>query len=120
MHSPQYVSPTGDFLVDYHPKFQNLFIATGGSGHAFKFLPVLGDEIVKIIEAGPSDGPQSGGVRATTETGYDESYRQAWRWRDTSMAWIGDGSRGGLESGDGELFPSVPQNTTVGVVKAKL
>ncbi|KAJ6262330.1 hypothetical protein Dda_3137 [Drechslerella dactyloides] len=38
-------TPTGDFIVGYHPTLSNLFLATGGSGHAFKFLPVLGEKI---------------------------------------------------------------------------
>ncbi|RPA86997.1 DAO-domain-containing protein [Ascobolus immersus RN42] len=116
-------TPTGDFLVDYHPKFQNLFVATGGSGHAFKFLPVLGDEIVKIIEAGPKGSrrntPQTTGVKSETATS-DEGYKEAWKWRKTSTAWTGDGSRGGQEEGDGELFPNVPQEAKVEVIKAKL
>ena len=43
-------TPTGDFLVDWHPVYEGLFLATGGSGHAFKFLPVLGEKIVDAIE----------------------------------------------------------------------
>ncbi|KAF2500613.1 sarcosine oxidase [Lophium mytilinum] len=42
-------TPTGDFLVDYHPKYQGLFVATGGSGHAFKMLPVIGEKVVQCI-----------------------------------------------------------------------
>jgi sarcosine oxidase/L-pipecolate oxidase len=38
-----------DFLIDYHPHWQNLFVATGDSGHAFKFLPVIGDKISDCI-----------------------------------------------------------------------
>jgi hypothetical protein len=124
---PQLISPTGDFLVDYHPKFQNLFVATGGSGHAFKFLPVLGQEIVKIIEtAAPSSSTSNGsGETKASKTDDDNdgggSYRMAWRWRDVSTAWTGDGSRGGQEEGDGELFPQVVvAREKVEVVKAKL
>lgn len=40
---------TGDWIIDYHPSYKNLFIATGGSGHAFKFLPILGDKIVNCL-----------------------------------------------------------------------
>ncbi|KAI1118393.1 DAO-domain-containing protein [Nemania sp. NC0429] len=40
---------TGDWIIDYHPSYENLFIATGGSGHAFKFLPILGDKIVDCL-----------------------------------------------------------------------
>ena len=43
-------SPTGDFLIAYHPEYNNLFLATGGSGHAFKFFPVIGEKIVAAIE----------------------------------------------------------------------
>ncbi|GJC92677.1 Fructosyl amino acid [Colletotrichum higginsianum IMI 349063] len=32
----------GNFIADHHPDYQGLFILTGGSGHGFKFLPVLG------------------------------------------------------------------------------
>lgn len=43
-------SRKGDFLITYHPDYPNLFVATGGSGHGYKFLPVLGDKIVDAIE----------------------------------------------------------------------
>ena len=42
--------PTCDFIVTYHPEQKNLFLATGGSGHGFKFLPVIGEKIVDAIE----------------------------------------------------------------------
>lgn len=39
-----------DFTVDYHPAYgKSLFLATGGSDHAFKFLPVLGERICELI-----------------------------------------------------------------------
>lgn len=41
---------SGNFLIDYHPNYEGLFLATGGSGHGFKFLPVLGDKIVAAVE----------------------------------------------------------------------
>ena len=32
------------FLIDYVPGYsETLFVASGGSGHGFKFLPVLGE-----------------------------------------------------------------------------
>ncbi|RDA93923.1 hypothetical protein CP533_4547 [Ophiocordyceps camponoti-saundersi (nom. inval.)] len=39
----------GHFLVDWHPGWKGLFLATGGSGHGFKFLPVLGDKVVDCL-----------------------------------------------------------------------
>lgn len=42
--------PDGEFLIDYHPQHENLFVATGGSGHGFKFFPIIGEKIVDAIE----------------------------------------------------------------------
>ncbi|RUS16621.1 FAD dependent oxidoreductase-domain-containing protein, partial [Endogone sp. FLAS-F59071] len=53
----------GNFLMDHHPDFNGLFVATGGSGHGMKFLPVLGEEVVNIIEGKPTP------------------YAEMWRWR---------------------------------------
>ncbi|PLB33669.1 NAD(P)/FAD-dependent oxidoreductase [Aspergillus candidus] len=43
-------TPSGDFIIDHHPTQQGLFLATGGSGHGYKFFPVLGDKIVDALE----------------------------------------------------------------------
>ncbi|KAK9466823.1 FAD dependent oxidoreductase [Lipomyces arxii] len=43
-------TPTKDFLFDYKPGVSNLFVATGGSGHGFKFLPVIGKYAVGCLE----------------------------------------------------------------------
>lgn len=43
-------TPKGDFIVAYHPDHLGLFLATGGSGHAYKFFPVLGEKIVDALE----------------------------------------------------------------------
>lgn len=74
-------TPTGDFLVDWHPRYEGLFLATGGSGHGFKFLPVLGEKIVDGIEG-----------RLEKELG------ELWAWpRRGVEGFTGteDGSRGG-------------------------
>lgn len=47
-------TPTGEWLIDYHPKYQNLFVATGGSGHAYKFVPIIGDRIADVMLDKPS------------------------------------------------------------------
>ncbi|HXN66007.1 MAG TPA: FAD-dependent oxidoreductase [Candidatus Acidoferrales bacterium] len=36
----------GDFLVDRHPDFDNVWIAGGGSGHGFKHGPAMGEYVV--------------------------------------------------------------------------
>lgn len=42
--------PSGDWLIDYHPGYEGLFIAAGCAGHAFKFMPILGRLIVQSVE----------------------------------------------------------------------
>ncbi|KAL8795434.1 MAG: hypothetical protein Q9195_002023 [Heterodermia aff. obscurata] len=86
-------TPGGNFLVDYHPEVEGLFLATGGSGHAFKFLPVLGERVVEALE-----GRLEGGLR------------DCWRWVGAVEGFEGteDGSRGegrgvlGVEMARGE------------------
>ncbi|KIW08401.1 hypothetical protein, variant [Verruconis gallopava] len=73
-------TPDGDFLIDYHPKYaKSLFIATGGSGHGFKFLPVIGDKIVDCMQGNrPSE------------------FTNKWAWKEAAMdEWSLDGSRSG-------------------------
>jgi sarcosine oxidase/L-pipecolate oxidase len=71
----------GDFLISYHPTYKGIFVATGGSGHGFKFLPVIGDSIVECIEGRTP-----------------EDFRGRWEWPEERVPeemWKGDGSRGG-------------------------
>ncbi|KAH7157715.1 FAD dependent oxidoreductase [Dactylonectria estremocensis] len=43
-------TPTHDFLVSPHPHCNNLYLATGGSFHGWKFLPVIGDYVVDMMQ----------------------------------------------------------------------
>ncbi|KAI5838640.1 fructosyl amino acid oxidasesarcosine oxidase [Morchella snyderi] len=73
-------TPTGDFLVCHHPERRGLFVCTGGSGHAYKFLPVLGREVVDVLE----------GVEGAR-------FAEKWAWRERVAEVVtGDGSRGGV------------------------
>jgi monomeric sarcosine oxidase len=45
----------GDFLIDRHPDFENVWLVGGGSGHGFKHGPVVGEYVAARIE-GNSDG----------------------------------------------------------------
>lgn len=77
-------TPDGDFLIAHHPDYaaSSLFVATGGSGHGFKFLPVIGDKIVACL-SGECPG----------------EFTDKWAWPAARQlpeeAWAGDGSRGG-------------------------
>lgn len=53
----------GDFLIDAHPERPGLVVATGDSGHAFKFMPVLGELVADAVE------------------GRDNRYAERFRWR---------------------------------------
>ncbi|KAG6222640.1 hypothetical protein E4U26_005142 [Claviceps purpurea] len=76
----------GDWLVDWHPGWKGLFIATGDSGHGYKFLPLLGDKVVDCM------------------LGKGEIYGQKWKWKDLEDESIGrevDGKFRGLITMDG-------------------
>ncbi|KAL1619666.1 hypothetical protein SLS54_006603 [Diplodia seriata] len=70
-------SVDNDFLVDYVPGTEGLMVCSGGSGHGFKFLPVLGSKVVEVIEGKK-----------------DSEYVKAWKWRERPA-----GKANGLEEG---------------------
>ena len=39
----------GDFLVDGHPDFSNVWLVGGGSGHGFKHGPALGEHVAGLV-----------------------------------------------------------------------
>ena len=41
---------TGDFLIDRHPDFENVWLVGGGSGHGFKHGPAVGEHVCALIE----------------------------------------------------------------------
>jgi sarcosine oxidase / L-pipecolate oxidase len=61
-------SVDNSFLIDYVPGTENLIVANGGSGHGFKFLPVLGEHVADVLE------------RKDTE------YTRLFRWRDKPVS----------------------------------
>ncbi|KAI0490856.1 FAD dependent oxidoreductase [Xylaria cf. heliscus] len=67
------------FVVDFMPSRPRVAICSGGSGHGFKFLPILGREVAKILEG----------------KGGQTVYGQMWKWRDSTTK-----VRNGLEEGE--------------------
>lgn len=59
-------TPDGDFWIDRHPEKPGLLISTGGSGHAFKFTPMLGVLTADALEGIPN------------------SYAARFAWRDVT------------------------------------
>jgi monomeric sarcosine oxidase len=45
----------GDFLVDLHPEFDNVWLVGGGSGHGFKHAPAVGEYVAARV-AGSEEG----------------------------------------------------------------
>ncbi|XP_060114938.1 peroxisomal sarcosine oxidase [Heteronotia binoei] len=41
-------TPDEDFVLDRHPRFNNIIIGAGFSGHGFKFAPVIGEILCKL------------------------------------------------------------------------
>jgi glycine/D-amino acid oxidase-like deaminating enzyme len=39
----------GDFLIDRHPDFDNVWLVGGGSGHGFKHGPAVAEYVVKML-----------------------------------------------------------------------
>ena len=40
------------FVIDRHPHWANAWIAGGGTGHAFKHGPVIGEYLARLAEDG--------------------------------------------------------------------
>jgi len=47
-------TPDGDFWIDRHPQWEGITVATGDSGHGFKFAPILGGLIADAVEGKPN------------------------------------------------------------------
>ena len=57
----------GNFWIDHDPEREGLVVATGGSGHGFKFAPVLGNLIADALERVPNPYASRFGWRSRGE-----------------------------------------------------
>ena len=48
----------GDFLIDRHPDFENVWLVGGGSGHGFKHGPAVAEYVVSMISSGSTTEPR--------------------------------------------------------------
>lgn len=48
----------GDFLIDRHPGFENVWLVGGGSGHGFKHGPAVGEYVTKMVLVGENTEPR--------------------------------------------------------------
>lgn len=51
------MTPDSDFIVDRHPRHDNVFLAAGFSGHGFKFSAAIGSILADFCERGHTEEP---------------------------------------------------------------
>lgn len=49
------MTPDENFIIDLHPKYKNIGIAAGFSGHGFKFASAVGETLSNLILKGETD-----------------------------------------------------------------
>ncbi|CUM64837.1 uncharacterized protein PRCAT00002452001 [Priceomyces carsonii] len=62
-----WIADTADsnFIIDKVPNYCNIYVATGDSGHAFKFLPTIGGYILEMLEGT-----------------LDKRFAESWKWKN--------------------------------------
>ena len=48
----------GDFLIDKHPEFENVWLVGGGSGHGFKHGPAVGEYVAQMLSGNGAPEPR--------------------------------------------------------------
>lgn len=79
----------GDFMIDAVPKVAGLFVAAGGSGHGFKFAPILGGLIADVV------------------LGVPNRFAHRFRWREPAS-----GSAAAVDGARQRSSPTVASTTT--------
>ncbi len=69
-------SPDSHFIIDRHPRAQNVWIAGGGSGHGFKMGPAVGEMLASCVLGTSTPDPQFGLARlaARPPGGWEEKW----------------------------------------------
>jgi sarcosine oxidase len=52
------VTSSGDFLIDRHPDYTNIWFVGGGSGHGFKHGPMVGEYAAAVIDGRCAPDPR--------------------------------------------------------------
>ncbi|KAF7189773.1 L-pipecolate oxidase [Pseudocercospora fuligena] len=93
------ITPTQDWLLTKHPdpRLGNLFVAAGGSFHSYKFLPVIGKYMVRVLsgERNGSEKDRAWGWKGEDERkGGGGAHKSTLPKRDLSEIWnVGRGAR---------------------------
>ena len=51
------LTPDRHFVIDRHPRFPQVAVACGFSGHGFKFVPTVGEILAELALTGRTDHP---------------------------------------------------------------
>ena len=51
------LTPDGQFIIDRHPRYEQVLFGAGFSGHGFKFAPVLGEVLADLALEGKTERP---------------------------------------------------------------
>jgi sarcosine oxidase len=86
------VTPDAHFVIDRHPALENAWIAGGGTGHAFKHGPVVGEYLAALV----------GGDAASAAALAPPDDRFAIRERDPSQSFRTSGRRPAEVTGAGD------------------
>jgi monomeric sarcosine oxidase len=60
---------SGDFLIDRHPEYDNVWVAGGGSGHGFKHGPAVGEYLTQLMATNATPDPRFA-IRAASAAGH--------------------------------------------------
>jgi sarcosine oxidase len=58
----------GDFLIDRHPEFENVWLVGGGSGHGFKHGPAVGEYVRRLVLGDVAPEPRFSLARKETHS----------------------------------------------------
>lgn len=91
---------SANFLIDYHPNLENVLLTTGGSAHAWKFVALIGDKVVDLMEGE-----------------LDSELRKKWSWEEKLI--VGEQDNGSAPRMNGEvveLTEKVRDRTNQGII----
>ena len=78
------MTPDGGWIVDQHPEVKGLCVAIGGSGHGFKFLPIVGAWIAEIVMGAEC------GMAENVDLPTIAEMKMKWKWGRPANMGVGD------------------------------
>jgi sarcosine oxidase len=114
-------TPDHHFVIDLHPDYEQVSIASACSGHGFKFASVIGEIMADLAETGITrhnidlfrlDRFQHQGRRYETDRGRRQNDRVVQKSSRNARQQEENGDRRVYEAGKSHSFPRVPDIRT--------